>query len=86
VDTTGAGDLFHAAFSYGILHAWDLQRILDFACAAAGLNCESLGARGGISNLSKVKELQRKARRNRALHSQVQLERAAAEARRKKRG
>ena len=71
VDTTGAGDLFHAAFSYGILHNWDLHRILDFACAAAGLNCETLGARGGISNLSKVKELQRKASRNRALHSQA---------------
>jgi sugar/nucleoside kinase (ribokinase family) len=85
VDTTGAGDLFHAAFSYGILHAWDLQRILDFACAAAGLNCEALGARGGISNLSKVKELQRKASRNPALYAQVQLERAA-EAPRKKRG
>jgi sulfofructose kinase len=86
VDTTGAGDLFHAAFSYGILHRWDLQRILDFACAAAGLNCEALGARGGISNLSKVKELQRKAGRNRALHSELQLERAAAQARRKKGG
>jgi len=86
VDTTGAGDLFHAAFSYGILHGWDLQRILDFACAAAGLNCEVLGARGGISNLSKVKDLQRKASRNRALFSKTQLERAAAAAPRKKRG
>ncbi len=26
VDTTGAGDLFHAAFSYGILHHWDRPR------------------------------------------------------------
>lgn len=86
VDTTGAGDLFHAAFSYGILHAWDLQRILDFACAAAGLNCETLGARGGICNLSKVRELQRKAIRNRAAFSHAQLERAAREAPRKKRG
>ena len=86
VDTTGAGDLFHAAFSYGILHRWDLQRILDFACAAAGLNCEVLGARGGIGNLSKVRELQRKAPRNRALFSKTQLERAAAAAPRKKRG
>jgi sulfofructose kinase len=85
VDTTGAGDLFHAAFSYGILHAWDLQRILDFACAAAGLNCETLGARGGICNLSKVRELQRKAMRNRAVLSNAQLERAAREAPRKKR-
>ncbi|MGB9464648.1 MAG: carbohydrate kinase family protein [Candidatus Acidiferrum sp.] len=86
VDTTGAGDLFHAAFSYGTLHAWDLQRILDLACAAAGLNCETLGARGGICSLPKVKELRRNGRRNRALFSNTQLERAASEALRKKRG
>ncbi len=85
VDTTGAGDLFHAAFSYGILHAWDLQRILDFACAAAGLNCETLGARGGIAALPRVKGLLRKGIRNRALFSKAQLDRAAADALRKKR-
>jgi sugar/nucleoside kinase (ribokinase family) len=65
-DTTGAGDVFHAGFSYGILHGWELQRILDFSCAAAGLNCEALGARGGISGLDKIERLQRKGRRNRA--------------------
>jgi sulfofructose kinase len=64
-DTTGAGDLFHAAFSFGILRAWELQRILDFACAAAGLNCEAYGARGGISDLKKVERLQRRGKRNR---------------------
>src|SRR5579859_7823433 len=82
-DTTGAGDLFHAAFSYGILHGWDLQRILDFACAAAGLNCESLGARGGIYKLPKVRELQRSGSRNRSLFSKAQLQRAASQALRK---
>jgi sulfofructose kinase len=85
VDTTGAGDLFHAAFSYGLLHEWDLQRILDFACAAAGLNCEAMGARGGICALPKVNELLRKGTRNRALFSKSQLERAAFDAPRKKR-
>jgi len=50
---------------------------LDFSCAAAGLNCERLGARGGITTLARVKELQRKGRRHRALFSQAQLERAA---------
>ncbi|MGC1493278.1 MAG: PfkB family carbohydrate kinase [Candidatus Acidiferrum sp.] len=84
VDTTGAGDLFHAAFSYGLLHEWDLRQILDFSCAAAGLNCEALGARGGIANLAKVKNLQRVGRRNRALFTPSQLERAAADALRKR--
>jgi sulfofructose kinase len=65
-DTTGAGDLFHAGFSYGILNGWELQRILDFACAAAGLNCEALGARGGISELRRIEKLQHKGQRNRA--------------------
>jgi sulfofructose kinase len=86
VDTTGAGDLFHAAFSYGILHGWDLRQILDFSCAAAGLNCQALGARGGICALPKVKDLQRKGLRNRASFSRAQLERAAADAVRKNRG
>ena len=84
VDTTGAGDLFHAAFSYGILNRWDLQRILDFACAAAGLNCETLGARGGIRALLKVNQLLRQGVRNSALFSKTQLERAATDAHRKK--
>jgi sulfofructose kinase len=86
MDTTGAGDLFHAAFSYGLLHAWNLQRILDFACAAAGLNCEALGARGGISSLAKVKNLQHSGRRNRPLFSAAQLERAAKHALPNRRG
>jgi sulfofructose kinase len=86
VDTTGAGDLFHAAFSYGTLHCWDLERILDFACAAAGLNCETLGARGGICALPKVRQLLHKGIRNRALFSKAQLQRAAGYAARKKGG
>lgn len=65
-DTTGAGDLFHAAFSYGVLRAWELQHILDFACAAAGLNCEAYGARGGISDVKKIEALQHRGKRNRA--------------------
>ena len=79
VDTTGAGDLFHAAFSYGLLHGWDSQKILDFSCAAAGLNCEALGARGGICSVARIKSFQRDAKRNRPRYSHVQLARAAAD-------
>lgn len=86
VDTTGAGDLFHAGFSYGLLHRWDLQRILAFSCAAAGLNCESLGARGGICALAKVKQMQSTGRRNPPLFSHAQLARASSAALRAVRG
>ena len=54
VDTTGAGDIFHGAFIYGLLHNWPLDRIMTFANAAAGLNCTHLGARGGIPPLGEI--------------------------------
>jgi sulfofructose kinase len=57
VDTTGAGDIFHAGFIYGLLQEWPLERQLDFACAAAALNCMAVGARGGIQTLEKIENL-----------------------------
>jgi len=57
VDTTGAGDIFHAGFIYGLLQDWPLDKQLDFACAAAAMNCMSGGARGGIKTVAAIKEL-----------------------------
>ena len=57
VDTTGAGDIFHAGFIYGLLQGWTLERQLDFACAAAALNCTASGARGGIRTVDDVERL-----------------------------
>ena len=57
VDTTGAGDVFHAGFIYGLLQNWDLEKILQFANAVAALKCRELGGRKGIPTLREVQEL-----------------------------
>jgi sulfofructose kinase len=56
-DTTGAGDVFHGAFIYGLLRRWTLKRIASFANACAALKCRKLGGRAGIPNLIEVTDL-----------------------------
>lgn len=54
VDTTGAGDVFHAGFIYGLLQNWEVAEILRFANAAAALKCRDIGGRKGIPSLEEV--------------------------------
>jgi sugar/nucleoside kinase (ribokinase family) len=74
VDTTGAGDIFHAGFAYAQIQGWDLADALEFGCAAAGLACTAPGARGGIAPLNQIEDLIRKGQRRQAIYSQEQLE------------
>jgi sulfofructose kinase len=56
-DTTGAGDVFHGAFIYGLLQGWRLEDIARFANAAAALKCTKLGARRGIPGIEEIQSL-----------------------------
>jgi len=54
VDTTGAGDVFHGGYIYGLLRGWDLFTVAEFASACSALKCGKLGGRAGIPTLAAV--------------------------------
>lgn len=54
VDTTGAGDIFHGAFTYGIANNFDMEKVVTLANIAAGLSVTKIGSRLSIPNLSEV--------------------------------
>lgn len=54
VDSTGAGDVFHGSYLYGILRGWSLRKKMRFASAAAALKCRKRGARDGIPSRRQV--------------------------------
>jgi len=56
VDTTGAGDVFHGGFIYGLLQNWEVAEILRFANAVAALKCRELGGRKGIPTLKETQK------------------------------
>jgi ribokinase len=56
VDTTGAGDVFHGAFDYGLLQGWPLPETARFASAVAALKCRALGGRQAIPTLAEAKQ------------------------------
>jgi sulfofructose kinase len=78
VDTTGAGDIFHAGFIFGLLQGWTLEHQLDFSCAAAAMNCMAEGARGGIRSVEEIEALMAITPRYEALSELVTSERVSA--------
>jgi sulfofructose kinase len=84
VDTTGAGDIFHGAFLYGLVRGMGLEESLEFSCAAAALNCTAVGARGRIASLREIDTLRRNGTRSARAYAVQALARAARAARQTK--
>ncbi len=57
VDSTGAGDVFHGAFIYGMLKGWGIGENILFANAAAALSCRLISGRLGIPKLEEVEKM-----------------------------
>lgn len=56
VDTTGAGDVYHGAFIYGLIQDWPLEKTTEFASAVAAMKCTRIGGRIGIPTLDEALE------------------------------
>ena len=54
VDTTGAGDTYHAAFAVRYLETHDLMECMRFASAVSAIKCLQLGGRAGIPDRAQV--------------------------------
>lgn len=57
IDTTGAGDIFHGAFTYGISQRWEIEKVIRLANITAGLSVTKIGGRFSIFDLDEIKEL-----------------------------
>ena len=56
VDTTGAGDVYHAGFGVRYLETKNLMECMRFASAVSALKCQQLGGRTGIPSRKQVDE------------------------------
>ena len=57
VDSTGAGDIFHGAFVYGLTQGWEIDKILKFANIAGAMSVTRLGSRNSVYNLKEVEDI-----------------------------
>lgn len=55
-DTTGAGDVFHGVFAWGLLMGHSPDELLRAANAAAGMSCRAAGAQGGIPGAAELED------------------------------
>jgi len=57
VDSTGAGDAFHGAFSLALAREMDWNDTLRFASAAGALACSKLGARAALGDKHAIQQI-----------------------------
>jgi sulfofructose kinase len=56
-DTTGAGDVYHGGYIYGLLKGWQMPQCMAFASASAALKCQKGGGWRGIPTLGDIEML-----------------------------
>ena len=61
-DTTGAGDIFHGAFTYGLTKGLPLEKCLKIANIAAGISVKTIGSSNSIPDVEEVYKIYEKNR------------------------
>lgn len=61
-DTTGAGDIFHGAFTYGLTRNLPLEKCLKIANIAAGISVKTIGSSNSIPEVEEVYKIYEKNR------------------------
>lgn len=61
-DTTGAGDIFHGAFTYGLTKNLPIEKCLKIANIAAGLSVKKVGSSNSIPEVEEVYKIYEKNR------------------------
>ncbi len=62
VSTLGAGDVFRAAVAYGVLKAWEDEKIVSFAAATAAAFCAKEPGTGKYPGMEEVAKIQNSSR------------------------
>lgn len=60
VDTNGAGDVFHGAFSVALIRGFSLKASCHFASATSALKCSGFGARESVPSFLETMEYLRR--------------------------
>ena len=57
IDSTGAGDIFHGAFTYGIAKKWPYEKTLQMANITGALSVTKVGGRYSIPSKEEMKKI-----------------------------
>ncbi len=60
LDTTGAGDIYHGAFVYGLANGWDISKIVRYANITAALSVTKIGTRNSVFPTEEVERIYEK--------------------------
>ena len=55
VDTTGAGDVYHGAYIYGLIMKWDMHACMRFASAVSAIKCKNVGVKNAVPGIEIIK-------------------------------